>query len=149
MIWTHSTNDPVRTSVNAGVVSVSTGLSSSEVRPAGKAPNVSLNWSCGDGGLEEINSSTGRRKDSATASRLCRRSTFSRWLRLQQQVGRQTGGGGLLLKRQQSGFTYSMHQLLYYHTDAQPISVTQAELSLTSSQTENPPLHQDGFKSRV
>ncbi|XP_073347803.1 double-stranded RNA-specific editase B2-like [Pagrus major] len=61
-------------------------LSSSEVRPAGKAPNVSLNWSCGDGGLEEISTSTGRRKDSETPSRLCRRSTFTRWLRLQQQL---------------------------------------------------------------
>ncbi|XP_070774780.1 double-stranded RNA-specific editase B2-like [Enoplosus armatus] len=61
-------------------------LSSSEVRPAGKAPNVSVNWSCGDGGLEEISTSTGRRKDSGTPSRLCRRSMFARWQRLQQQL---------------------------------------------------------------
>lgn len=64
-----------------------TGLSSSEVRPAGKAPNISVNWSCGDGGLEEISTSTGRRKDSGTPSRLCRRAMFARWHRLQQQVG--------------------------------------------------------------
>ncbi|TKS79337.1 Double-stranded RNA-specific editase B2 [Collichthys lucidus] len=63
-----------------------TGLSGSDVRPAGKAPNVSVNWSCGDGGLEEISTSTGRRQDSRTPSRLCRRSMFSRWQRLQQQV---------------------------------------------------------------
>uniref|UniRef100_A0A8C3B1T8 Adenosine deaminase RNA specific B2 (inactive) n=1 Tax=Cyclopterus lumpus TaxID=8103 RepID=A0A8C3B1T8_CYCLU len=63
------------------------GLSSSEVRPAGKAPNVSGNWSRGDGGLEEISTSTGRRKDSGTPSRLCRRSMFARWQTLQQQVG--------------------------------------------------------------
>uniref|UniRef100_A0A8C9ZYY7 Adenosine deaminase RNA specific B2 (inactive) n=1 Tax=Sander lucioperca TaxID=283035 RepID=A0A8C9ZYY7_SANLU len=45
---------------------------SSEVRPTGKAPNVSMNWSCGDGGLEEISTSTGRRKDSGTPSQLCK-----------------------------------------------------------------------------
>ncbi|XP_069026084.1 double-stranded RNA-specific editase B2-like, partial [Embiotoca jacksoni] len=62
-------------------------LSSGEVRPAGgKAPNVSVNWSRGDDGLEEISSSTGRRTDSGTPSRLCRRSAFARWLRLQQQL---------------------------------------------------------------
>lgn len=146
----YSTNDSVRTSVNTGLLSVSTGLSSSEVRPAGKAPNVSLNWSCGDGGLEEISSSTGRRKDSATASRLCRRSTFSRWLRLQQQVGRrwtltsaQTGRGGSLLKHQQSGFTYSMYQLIYYHTEDNPSQRTVSDLRLKQK-----PHYQDGFKSR-
>uniref|UniRef100_A0A668ABC3 Adenosine deaminase RNA specific B2 (inactive) n=1 Tax=Myripristis murdjan TaxID=586833 RepID=A0A668ABC3_9TELE len=58
------------------------GLSSSEVRPAGKAPSLSVNWSFGDGGLEEISTSTGRRRDSGTPSRLCRRSLFSRWQRL-------------------------------------------------------------------
>uniref|UniRef100_A0A4W6BN61 Adenosine deaminase RNA specific B2 (inactive) n=1 Tax=Lates calcarifer TaxID=8187 RepID=A0A4W6BN61_LATCA len=62
-------------------------LSSSEVRPAGKAPNVSMNWSSGDGGLEEISTTTGRRKDSGTPSQLCRSSLFARWQRLQQQVG--------------------------------------------------------------
>ncbi|XP_075953343.1 double-stranded RNA-specific editase B2-like [Anarhichas minor] len=61
-------------------------LSSSEVRPAGKAPNVSVNWTRGDGGLEEINTSTGKRKDSGTPSRLCRLSMFARWQRLQQQL---------------------------------------------------------------
>lgn len=62
------------------------GLSSRDARPAGKPPNISVNWSCGDGGWEEISTSTGRRKDSGTPSRLCRRSLFARWLRLQQQV---------------------------------------------------------------
>ncbi|XP_075994058.1 double-stranded RNA-specific editase B2-like [Genypterus blacodes] len=61
-------------------------LSSSEVRPAGKSPNVSANWSSGDGGLEEVSTSTGRRTDSGTPSRLCRRSLLARWLRLQQQL---------------------------------------------------------------
>uniref|UniRef100_A0A4W6BS85 Adenosine deaminase RNA specific B2 (inactive) n=1 Tax=Lates calcarifer TaxID=8187 RepID=A0A4W6BS85_LATCA len=61
-------------------------LSSSEVRPAGKAPNVSMNWSSGDGGLEEISTTTGRRKDSGTPSQLCRSSLFARWQRLQQQT---------------------------------------------------------------
>uniref|UniRef100_A0A3B4ZWI5 Double-stranded RNA-specific editase B2-like n=1 Tax=Stegastes partitus TaxID=144197 RepID=A0A3B4ZWI5_9TELE len=61
------------------------GLSSREVRPAGKPVGISVNWSCGDEGLEEISTSTGRRKDSGTPSRLCRRSVFVRWLKLQQQ----------------------------------------------------------------
>uniref|UniRef100_A0A3P9BGG3 Adenosine deaminase RNA specific B2 (inactive) n=1 Tax=Maylandia zebra TaxID=106582 RepID=A0A3P9BGG3_9CICH len=61
-------------------------LLSRDARPAGKPPNVSVNWSCGDGGWEEISTSTGRRKDSGTPSRLCRRSLFARWLRLQQQL---------------------------------------------------------------
>ncbi|KAK2822819.1 hypothetical protein Q5P01_022884 [Channa striata] len=67
-------------------------LSSSEVRPTGKAPNVSVNWSCGDGGLEEISTSTGWRTDSGTPSRLCRRAVFARWQRLQQQLNYQISG---------------------------------------------------------
>uniref|UniRef100_A0A3Q3WQS7 Uncharacterized protein n=1 Tax=Mola mola TaxID=94237 RepID=A0A3Q3WQS7_MOLML len=67
------------------------GLSSGEVRPAGKAPHISLNWSFGDGGLEEINASTGRRSDSGTPSRLCRHSMLACWQRLLQQLnGAQT-----------------------------------------------------------
>lgn len=62
------------------------GLSNSNIRPAGKAPSVSLNWSCTDGGLEEVSTATGRRRDSRAPSRLCRRTMFNRWLRLQQQV---------------------------------------------------------------
>uniref|UniRef100_A0A3Q1ILU0 Adenosine deaminase RNA specific B2 (inactive) n=1 Tax=Anabas testudineus TaxID=64144 RepID=A0A3Q1ILU0_ANATE len=61
------------------------GLNSGEVRPTGRSPNVSVNWSCGDEGLEEINTSTGRRKDSGSPSRLCRCSLFACWNRLQQQ----------------------------------------------------------------
>ncbi|KAK5860426.1 hypothetical protein PBY51_021903 [Eleginops maclovinus] len=61
-------------------------LSSSDVRPSGKAPNISVNWSCRDEGLEEINTSTGRRKGSGMPSRLCRRNMFERWQRLQQQL---------------------------------------------------------------
>lgn len=68
-------------------ISSPSGLSSGEVRPAGKAPHVSLNWSLGDGGLEEINASTGRRSDSGTPSRLCRRSMLACWQKLLQQVG--------------------------------------------------------------
>uniref|UniRef100_A0A3B4WDB2 Adenosine deaminase RNA specific B2 (inactive) n=1 Tax=Seriola lalandi dorsalis TaxID=1841481 RepID=A0A3B4WDB2_SERLL len=66
---------------------------SNEVRPVGKAPNVSVNWSCGDGGLEEISTSTGRRRDSGTPSQLCRSSLFARWQRLQQQVGQRPATG--------------------------------------------------------
>lgn len=68
------------------VFSVHAGLSNRNTRPAGKAPSVSLNWSCSDGVLEEVSTVTGRRKDSMAPSRLCRRTMFSRSLRLQQQV---------------------------------------------------------------
>ncbi|XP_030016547.1 double-stranded RNA-specific editase B2-like isoform X2 [Sphaeramia orbicularis] len=61
-------------------------LSRSDIRPSGKAPNSSVNWSFGDEGLEEISTSSGRRKDSGTPSRLCRSVMFARWQRLQQQI---------------------------------------------------------------
>ncbi|XP_070701052.1 double-stranded RNA-specific editase B2-like [Pempheris klunzingeri] len=80
-------------------------LSSSEVRPAGKAPNVSVNWSSGDGGLEEISTSTGRTKGSGTPSRLCRRSMFVRWQRLQQQLN------GQILGAEATPGTYSGYKM--------------------------------------
>uniref|UniRef100_A0A674PK16 Adenosine deaminase RNA specific B2 (inactive) n=1 Tax=Takifugu rubripes TaxID=31033 RepID=A0A674PK16_TAKRU len=52
------------------------GLSSREVRPAGRSPNISTNWSYGDGGLEEVNTSTGWRADTRKPSRLCRLALF-------------------------------------------------------------------------
>uniref|UniRef100_A0A8C7UL67 Adenosine deaminase RNA specific B2 (inactive) n=1 Tax=Oncorhynchus mykiss TaxID=8022 RepID=A0A8C7UL67_ONCMY len=61
------------------------GLSSSEGRQPGKSPSFSVNWSAGDGELEVVDVSTGR-KDSGTPSRLCKRSFFTRWERLHHQV---------------------------------------------------------------
>uniref|UniRef100_A0A8C5HP57 A to I editase domain-containing protein n=1 Tax=Gouania willdenowi TaxID=441366 RepID=A0A8C5HP57_GOUWI len=61
-------------------------LDSRQVSPAGKSSTVSLNWSLGDVGLEEISSSTGRRRRSEEPSHLSRHSLFTRWVRLQQQV---------------------------------------------------------------
>lgn len=66
-------------------------LSCREARPAGGSPNTSTNWSCGDAGLEEVSTSTGRRRDGRTPSRLCRRALFARWLRLQQQASHMHG----------------------------------------------------------
>ncbi|MEQ2298671.1 hypothetical protein AMECASPLE_007647 [Ameca splendens] len=63
-------------------------LSSREVRPAGKASNVSVNWSYGEQGLEEVSTTTGRRKESGTPSRICRSSLFSYWLRLENKLNR-------------------------------------------------------------
>uniref|UniRef100_A0A3B5MQN4 Adenosine deaminase RNA specific B2 (inactive) n=1 Tax=Xiphophorus couchianus TaxID=32473 RepID=A0A3B5MQN4_9TELE len=62
------------------------GLSSREVRPAGRAGDVCVNWSFGEQTLEEISSFTGRSKDSGRASRICRRFLFSCWLRLENKV---------------------------------------------------------------
>ncbi|CDQ62631.1 unnamed protein product [Oncorhynchus mykiss] len=61
-------------------------LSSSEGRQPGKSPRFSVNWSAGDGELEVLDTSTGRRKGSGTPSRLCKRSLFTRWERLHHQV---------------------------------------------------------------
>ncbi|XP_061586961.1 double-stranded RNA-specific editase B2-like [Cololabis saira] len=69
-------------------------LSSGEVRSAGKASSLSLNWSWGDGGPEEVSPATGRRTDSDAPSRLCRRSLFARWLRLQKQLNGPALGAG-------------------------------------------------------
>lgn len=68
------------------------GLSSGEVRPAGRAPTISTNWSDGDGGLEEVDTATGWRTDGRTPSRLCRLAMFVRWQQLQQQVGQSQKG---------------------------------------------------------
>uniref|UniRef100_A0A3P9Q7C7 Adenosine deaminase RNA specific B2 (inactive) n=1 Tax=Poecilia reticulata TaxID=8081 RepID=A0A3P9Q7C7_POERE len=62
------------------------GLSSREVCPAGRAGDVCVNWSFGEQTLEEINISTGRSKDSGSASRICRRFLFNCWLRLENKV---------------------------------------------------------------
>ncbi|XP_062377336.1 double-stranded RNA-specific editase B2 [Sardina pilchardus] len=58
------------------------GLSSSESRQPGKSPCFSVNWTAGDGQLEVLNASTGKRKDSGTPSRLCKHALFTRWARL-------------------------------------------------------------------
>uniref|UniRef100_A0A3Q2CPX1 Double-stranded RNA-specific editase B2-like n=1 Tax=Cyprinodon variegatus TaxID=28743 RepID=A0A3Q2CPX1_CYPVA len=62
------------------------GLSSREVYTAGKASNVCMNWSYGEGVLEEVSTTTGRRKVSGTPSQICRNSLFSYWLKLDNKV---------------------------------------------------------------
>lgn len=59
-------------------------LSSRELRPAGRPPSISTNWSRGDAGLEEVSTATGRRTEAGTPSRLSRRAMFARWRRLQE-----------------------------------------------------------------
>ncbi|XP_062338249.1 double-stranded RNA-specific editase B2-like [Osmerus eperlanus] len=63
-------------------------LSSSEGRQPGKALPSSMNWSWGDGELEVVSSSTGRKEDSWVPSRLCKHSLFTRWQRLHYQLKR-------------------------------------------------------------
>ncbi|XP_014845743.1 PREDICTED: double-stranded RNA-specific editase 1-like [Poecilia mexicana] len=69
-------------------------LSSTEVCPAGRAGDVCVNWSFGERTLEEINISTGRSKDSGSASRICRRFLFSCWLRLENKLNTPVLGPG-------------------------------------------------------
>ncbi|KAG9355192.1 hypothetical protein JZ751_000030, partial [Albula glossodonta] len=65
-------------------------LSSIDVRHAGKSPYVSINWTAGDAELELLNASTGRRRDSGAASRLCKHALFIRWARLYSKLGLNT-----------------------------------------------------------
>jgi len=62
-----------------------TGISNSESRQPGKAPNFSVNWTFGDAGLEVINAMTGKDEDSRP-SRLCKRRFFERWTQLAGRV---------------------------------------------------------------
>ncbi|XP_037618090.1 double-stranded RNA-specific editase 1-like isoform X1 [Sebastes umbrosus] len=57
------------------------GISNSEARQPGKAPNFSVNWTVGDQGLEVINATTGK-DDLGRPSRLCKHALYSRWMRL-------------------------------------------------------------------
>ncbi|XP_033915140.3 double-stranded RNA-specific editase B2-like [Acipenser ruthenus] len=58
------------------------GLSSTESRQSGKSPCFSVNWTAGDTGLEVINTTTGKKKDSGSSSRLCKLTLFTRWAKL-------------------------------------------------------------------
>ncbi|XP_078085092.1 double-stranded RNA-specific editase 1-like isoform X1 [Mustelus asterias] len=57
------------------------GISNTESRQPGKAPNFSVNWVVDDSGLEVINAMTGK-DDMGRPSRLCKYVLHSRWLRL-------------------------------------------------------------------
>ncbi|XP_074520836.1 double-stranded RNA-specific editase 1-like [Halichoeres trimaculatus] len=57
------------------------GISNTEARQPGKAPNFSVNWTVGDQGLEVINATTGK-DDLGRPSRLCKHALYSRWMRL-------------------------------------------------------------------
>lgn len=62
------------------------GLSNAECQQQGKATCVSINWTLGDSQLEVVNTSTGRRRDLGTPSRLCKHALFTRWSRLNRKV---------------------------------------------------------------
>uniref|UniRef100_A0A8D0HF33 Adenosine deaminase RNA specific B1 n=1 Tax=Sphenodon punctatus TaxID=8508 RepID=A0A8D0HF33_SPHPU len=53
------------------------GISNTEARQPGKAPNFSVNWTVGDTGLEVINATTGK-DEMGRASRLCKHALYSR-----------------------------------------------------------------------
>ncbi|XP_038643523.1 double-stranded RNA-specific editase 1 isoform X2 [Scyliorhinus canicula] len=57
------------------------GISNTESRQPGKAPNFSVNWVVDDSGLEVINAMTGK-DDIGRPSRLCKYVLHNRWLRL-------------------------------------------------------------------
>uniref|UniRef100_A0A3Q3ABK1 Adenosine deaminase RNA specific B1a n=1 Tax=Kryptolebias marmoratus TaxID=37003 RepID=A0A3Q3ABK1_KRYMA len=57
------------------------GISNTEARQPGKAPNFSVNWTVGDLGLEVINATTGK-DDLGRPSRLCKHALYSCWMRL-------------------------------------------------------------------
>uniref|UniRef100_A0A673GVW8 Double-stranded RNA-specific editase 1-like n=1 Tax=Sinocyclocheilus rhinocerous TaxID=307959 RepID=A0A673GVW8_9TELE len=55
------------------------GISNTEARQPGKAPNFSVNWTVGDQGLEIINATTGK-DDLGRPSHLCKHVLYSRWV---------------------------------------------------------------------
>ncbi|XP_056670524.1 double-stranded RNA-specific editase 1 [Monodelphis domestica] len=57
------------------------GISNTEARQPGKAPNFSVNWTVGDPSMEVINATTGK-DEMGRASRLCKQALYSRWLRI-------------------------------------------------------------------
>uniref|UniRef100_A0A8D3EBQ3 Adenosine deaminase RNA specific B1b n=1 Tax=Scophthalmus maximus TaxID=52904 RepID=A0A8D3EBQ3_SCOMX len=61
------------------------GISNAEARQPGKAPNFSVNWTVGDQVLEVINATTGK-DDMGRASRLCKHTLYSRWVRLHSKL---------------------------------------------------------------
>uniref|UniRef100_A0A8D3AB21 Adenosine deaminase RNA specific B1a n=1 Tax=Scophthalmus maximus TaxID=52904 RepID=A0A8D3AB21_SCOMX len=61
------------------------GISNTEARQPGKAPNFSVNWTVGDQALEVINATTGK-DDLGRPSRLCKHGLYSCWLRLHSKL---------------------------------------------------------------
>ncbi|XP_050950864.1 double-stranded RNA-specific editase 1a isoform X3 [Labeo rohita] len=55
------------------------GISNTEARQPGKAPNFSVNWTVGDQGLEIINATTGK-DDLGRPSHLCKHALYTRWV---------------------------------------------------------------------
>ncbi|XP_035984303.1 double-stranded RNA-specific editase 1 [Fundulus heteroclitus] len=61
------------------------GISNTEARQPGKAPNFSVNWTVGDQGLEVINANTGK-DDLSRPSRLCKHVLYTRWMDLHSKL---------------------------------------------------------------
>ncbi|XP_027865755.1 double-stranded RNA-specific editase 1a [Xiphophorus couchianus] len=61
------------------------GISNTEARQPGKAPNFSVNWTIGDQGLEVINATTGK-DDLGRPSRLCKHALYTRWIDLHSKL---------------------------------------------------------------
>uniref|UniRef100_A0A3Q0TB38 Adenosine deaminase RNA specific B1a n=1 Tax=Amphilophus citrinellus TaxID=61819 RepID=A0A3Q0TB38_AMPCI len=61
------------------------GISNTEARQPGKAPNFSVNWTVGDQNLEAINATTGK-DDLGRPSRLCKHALYSRWMNLYRKL---------------------------------------------------------------
>ncbi|XP_043079401.1 double-stranded RNA-specific editase 1a isoform X3 [Puntigrus tetrazona] len=62
------------------------GISNTEARQPGKAPNFSVNWTVGDQGLEIINATTGK-DDLGRPSHLSKHALYSRWVCLHAKLG--------------------------------------------------------------
>ncbi|XP_065100672.1 double-stranded RNA-specific editase 1a isoform X1 [Paramisgurnus dabryanus] len=63
------------------------GISNTEARQPGKAPNFSANWTVGDQGLEIINATTGK-DDLGRPSHLCKHTLYSRWISLHAKLNK-------------------------------------------------------------
>lgn len=84
----------------------SAGISNTEARQPGKAPNFSVNWTVGDQGLEIINATTGK-DDLGRQSHLCKHALYSRWVCLHAKVKHFFKGGWYRIPQNNQGLIFN------------------------------------------
>lgn len=84
----------------------SAGISNTEARQPGKAPNFSVNWTVGDQGLEIINATTGK-DDLGRQSHLCKHALYSRWVCLYAKVKHFFKGGWYRIPQNNQGLIFN------------------------------------------
>uniref|UniRef100_A0A671SDH5 Double-stranded RNA-specific editase 1-like n=1 Tax=Sinocyclocheilus anshuiensis TaxID=1608454 RepID=A0A671SDH5_9TELE len=92
------------------------GISNTEARQPGKAPNFSVNWTVGDQGLEIINATTGK-DDLGRPSHLCKHALYSRWVCLHAKLSETLGIQG----SRQGSYHEAKQAAVEYHAAKQTL----------------------------